>query len=289
MPNWTDFHDNISYLWSTSGNTKSTPSVSGNNHCTFSNNLWDDPTSGTNTSNSGHSWTNAYTADSLAVALGYANLAALKDAAIADPQRQWRNAVSLAQTGYGITIPSLADLKTNFAVTIGVPTTGQFIGTQDGSTITQSGLPSSIKINSDNSSWAYDGTETTSSGSATITETNGGNSHNTVLSWSLSPQPVLSSLVTTSSTSATVSTNTGSGTLFWMVSASATAPDWPHIRAGYNMDDSTAALSHGSQAISASGTQTISGISPAMSTGQWLYVAQLDSGNNPSTTSAVQR
>jgi hypothetical protein len=288
MPNYTDFHDNISYLWSASGSTKSTPSVSGNNHCTFSNNLWDDPTSGTNTSNSGHSFANSYTADGLAVALGYANLAALKDAAIADPQRQWRNAVSLAQTGYGITIPSLVDLKTNFAVTIGIATTGQFIGAQDGSTISQSGLPSSITINSDNRSWAYDGTGTTSSGSATITETNGANSHNTVISWSLSPQPVLSSLTITSTTSATVSTNTGNGTLYWMTSASSTAPDWPHIRAGYNMDNSTAALSHGSQAISATGTQTITGIT-AMSVGQWLYVAQLDSGNNPSSTSSAQK
>jgi hypothetical protein len=82
--------------------------------------------------------------------------------------------------------------------------------------------------------------------------------------------------------------------LFWMVSNSATVPDWPHIRLNINQTNTAEpandlGTAHGSQAISASGTQTISGISPAMTTGQWLYVAQLDSGNNPSTTSAVQR
>jgi hypothetical protein len=230
---------------------------------------------------------------SLLSALGYPDLTTAQTAWTANPQLHgWENGPTLMLAGYGVTIPALSDLTTVSAFTSGVATTGQFIGTHDGSTITATGLPTCMTIFSDGRGWSEDGTCATGTVTSTITETNGANVHNTTLTWTIGAQPVLSGLsVTPGSTSATVnvSSNTGSGTIFAEAVSTSTAPSWPQVRGGLDSNDGlnvSALWPHASQSVTATGAQpamSITGLTA--STAYYLQIAQLDANNNPSVTS----
>ena len=107
LPNYTDFHDNISYLWNRSGQSTAfttNPLV----HATVNNNLWDDPTSGTNINNGGHVFPNAYTETTLLNALGYADETSFVNDLINNPEKHvQRQAVALMLGGYGVDISAM--------------------------------------------------------------------------------------------------------------------------------------------------------------------------------------
>jgi hypothetical protein len=77
-----------------------------------------------------------------------------------------------------------------------------------------------------------------------------------------------------------------------MVSTDANVPDWPHIRLNINQDNSAEpannlGVTYGSQAISASGSQSISSITGlTASTAYYMYAAQIDANGNPSATAS---
>jgi len=108
LPNYTDFHDNVSYRWNPSGQTTafaSNPLV----HATATNNLWDDPSSGTNINNGGHVFANAYTETSLLNALGYATETSFVNDVINNPEKHvQRQGVLLMLKGYGIDISAMS-------------------------------------------------------------------------------------------------------------------------------------------------------------------------------------
>lgn len=101
--------------------------------------------------------------------------------------------------------------------------------------------------------------------------------------------PTLSSPadVSTSSTSGagSVTTDTGSGTLYYVLSSSATAPSAAQIKAG-NDHTGSAAVASGSQAVSATGNQTtptITGLAP--STTYYLHFVQNAAGGDSNVAS----
>jgi hypothetical protein len=290
-PAYTDFENNISYQWSSSGSTVQLGIQQPGNialvHATTNNNLWDDPTSGTNTNNGSTVFPNAYTEVTLLAALpgAYPDETTAVNAWIADPEQHgWENGVSLARAGYGLTIPALSNLIANTWATAGVASSGLFIGTEDGSALTFSGLPACITPDSDARVWRASASCTASSGTYTVTETNGAASHTTTLPWTIYARPVLSGLsVTPGSTTATInlSTNVGSGKLYSIISPSATVPDWPYLVIGLNEDFSLPVAAQ-TQAVTATGAQSIPVTGLTASTAENAYVFQLDANNNPS-------
>jgi len=76
-----------------------------------------------------------------------------------------------------------------------------------------------------------------------------------------------------------VTTDTGSGTLYWVVTTSATPPSATQIKAGQT-NTGSAATASGNQAVSASGVQNVSGTGTLIgSTTYYLYFVQ-DNGAN---------
>jgi hypothetical protein len=296
LPTYPVFDHNVLYQWGSPDQAVHFSSSGADIsliHSTYTNNSWGDASSGSNVNDTSATFANAYTMSSLLSALGYPDLTTAQTAWTANPQLHgWENGPALMLAGYGITVPSLSDLTTVTAFTSGVATTGQFIGTHDGSTITATGLPTCMTIFSDGRGWSEDGTCTTGTVTSTITETNGANVHNTTLTWTIGAQPVLSGLsVTPGSTSATVnvSSNTGSGTIFAEAVSTSTAPSWPQVRGGLNSTDGlnvSTLWPHTSQSVTATGAQpamSITGLTA--STAYYLQIAQLDANNNPSVTS----
>jgi hypothetical protein len=101
--------------------------------------------------------------------------------------------------------------------------------------------------------------------------------------------PVLSNPTDTSTSSTTgsgtVDTDTGNGTLYWVVTQSATSPTGVQIKAGNN-DGGTAADDSGSQAVSGTGTQNVSFTGLSSGTTYYAHYYQEDEetdGSNVST------
>lgn len=297
LPAYQTFSGNVSYLWNPSGSSYAN-GISGSAdktliHTTLTSNIWDDPTSGSNVNNGGVTFPNAYTEAALLTALGYPDETTAINDWIANPQNHaWRTGPSLMTGGYGIASPSLSDLTTSMSITAGIATSGQFINTLDGSTLTATGLPACVTLDTNVRAWRATSSCTVGSGTASVTETNGTNVHTTSIPWAVYAQPVLSSLtVTPGSTTASlsVSTNTGNGNLYWMVDPTSTTRAWPEVRIGAveeTTDPGTLAFEHGSQAISATGAQSVSLTGLAASTTYTAYAAQLD-GNGAGNPSAV--
>jgi hypothetical protein len=300
LPSYIAFNNNVGDQWTASGLSQAL-GLSGGNlssiHATFSNNVWDDPTSGTNTNVGSVTLPNAYTETTLLAALpgAYASeTAAINDWIANTSAKGWENAPGLVLAGYGVTMPAASDLATDMRVTAGLANTGQFIGTLPNSTLTFSGLPSCVTADSGLRAWHASTSCTAGSGTFNVTETPPtGLAHTTTLNWAVYARPVLSSLTVTpgaTSATATVSTTVGSGNLYWMVSGSSTPPNWANIRVGIDAGLTSAAYAFGSNAVTATGSQSIDTTtghtSTALTSGSTytLHVAQLDANNNPSAT-----
>jgi hypothetical protein len=105
-PSYMDYHDNVSYLRARSGgstfeaNDGATGSVV---HASYTNNVWDDPASGTNRNVGSASFPHPYTAAELYTALGFADRQAFIDDAIEHPEAHpARRARALLFAGYGM-------------------------------------------------------------------------------------------------------------------------------------------------------------------------------------------
>jgi len=98
--------------------------------------------------------------------------------------------------------------------------------------------------------------------------------------------PILSSPtgVATGTTTAngTVSTDEGNGTLYWVVTQSATTPSTAQIQAGQN-HLGAAADDNGSQAVSATGVQNVAGTGLTASTTYYFHYQHQDAATNDST------
>lgn len=82
-----------------------------------------------------------------------------------------------------------------------------------------------------------------------------------------------------------VSTDEGNGTLYWVVSDSATPPSVAQIQAGNDSTGSAAAAS-GNQAVSGTGTQSASATGLTAATTYYAYFQHQDAASNDSTVSA---
>jgi hypothetical protein len=290
VPSYMAYDHNVIYLWGNSSNTRADTggSFPAQNHATYSNNIWDDITTGSNTNIGSVSFPNTYTAAALYSALGYADKTAFINYAIAHPEaRIQRSAVALMRTGYGITGPPLETLTSTIQLVKGQPTASVFVGSADGSTLTPiSGAPAGFTVSSANKSWYYDGTDNgTSSGNVVIRETLGASTKDSTIAWSSAVAPVLSSISVSpvGSTTATVNVTTDTGgagnTIYWVAAARNSNYEMlpGAIKAGGDSDYDQATLfggKSGSQAVAASGAQSISltGLTP--STNYWLYLMQ---------------
>jgi hypothetical protein len=84
----------------------------------------------------------------------------------------------------------------------------------------------------------------------------------------------------------TVDTDEGNGTLYWVISTSSTAPSAAQVKAG-QMHTGAAAADSGSQAVSGTGTQTISGESGLTeSTTYYAHFMHEDASSNQSAVSS---
>jgi hypothetical protein len=108
LPCYVAFYSNITWQWSKSGNIQAVHKSSGGAplsliNATYADHLWDDPTSGTNTNNSGHTFPNAYTEATLLAALGYADETSFINDVTRNPEKHvQRQAVLLMLNGYGV-------------------------------------------------------------------------------------------------------------------------------------------------------------------------------------------
>jgi hypothetical protein len=104
QPSYMAWHDNVAFLWSPMGFTHSElAGFPAQVHATFSNNVWDDAASGTNTNIAGVAFSSPYTADQIYVAAGFADKAAFVAYAIARPEtRIHRTVLTRLQAGYGV-------------------------------------------------------------------------------------------------------------------------------------------------------------------------------------------
>lgn len=104
--------------------------------------------------------------------------------------------------------------------------------------------------------------------------------------------PTLSSPVDASSGNTTgsgsVSTNEGNGTLYWVVSTSATPPSAAQVKAG-NDHTGSAAVDSGNQAVSGTGVQNVSGGFTGLSAATTYYAHYMheDAGTNQSSVSSA--
>jgi len=106
QPSYMDYSNNVVFQWSTPGQTHydgAADPYQGQAHATYNNNIWDDPTSGTNTNNGGVSFANAYTAAQLYAALAYTDKQSFVTYAITHPEAHiQRTARALLFAGYGL-------------------------------------------------------------------------------------------------------------------------------------------------------------------------------------------
>jgi hypothetical protein len=281
QPSYMAWDHNIAYLWSDDThetidqNHNPSGFLTAQLHATYANNYWDKSASGSNLNISSLTAPNPYTAAQLYAALtatypSITDKASLVAYAVAHPEAHvQRTAVALMQAGYGLTMPALEDLFSTINIVSGQPDGSIFIGARDGSTLAIiSGGPTGLTVSSDRKGWFYDGT-TVSAGSGTmvVRETLDGNTHDSSIPWTTSVAPVLSSISVSSigTTTATinVTTNTGSGTLYYVVAGrDSGVPDLlpGTVTLGFD-DDYTPATDFGgksgSVAISSTGAKTI--------------------------------
>lgn len=83
-----------------------------------------------------------------------------------------------------------------------------------------------------------------------------------------------------------VTTNEGAGTLYWVVTTSATPPSAAQVKAGQN-DGGTAAAASGNQAVIATGAQVATATGLSSNTAYYAYFMQEDAVGNQSTVSAA--
>jgi hypothetical protein len=110
VPSYLDVSETVIYQWASSGNSTATFCLfPAQVHQTFSNMIWDDPTSGTNVNVGSAALPNPYTADQIYQALGFTggDAAARKQAfiqyAVAHPEAHvQRQALNLLWAGYGM-------------------------------------------------------------------------------------------------------------------------------------------------------------------------------------------
>lgn len=101
--------------------------------------------------------------------------------------------------------------------------------------------------------------------------------------------PALSSPLGTETSDTTaslsVSTNTGSGTLYWVVTTASNSPSAAQVKAGQN-HLGAAATASGSQAVSSTGTKTASPSGLTASTQYWAHFMHEDVAGNQSAVSS---
>jgi hypothetical protein len=279
------FDHNRAYQWVASGSTG--PAAGANLHATLTNNVWDDPASGSNVNVSSVTFPNSsLDAAALATGAGYANYTALMNYAIANPEAHIQRALlATAMAAYGQTGPPLRDLAIDsIPWRTGNVDGGAIVGTQPESVIVSSGTwPTGFTIDPKTRFWFLDGTQTAGSGTGTLTETPaaGGTPHVTNIAWTVGAAPQLSSLtVTPGAGSATINVTTtiGNGPLYYafndLSNSDCGAGPCP---AQYPGEVKGCVQSHytipvcGSQAVSASGVQTIN--VPSLVAGKDYYVS----------------
>jgi hypothetical protein len=297
QPNYMTWDHNVVYQWSSAAAAlnDTTGAYPAQNFPTYTNNVWDAATSGSNTNDAGTVFTNAYTAASLYAALtatypSITDKTSLINYAIANPEAQvQRKIVALMQAGYNVPAATLGPVTATINPAQGTADGSILVGTTDGSTITTSGLPTGLTVDSSTRSWAYDGTSPAASGTFTLTETLNGVSNNSTISYNIANPPVLSSAVGTAinSTQATVgaTTDTGSGTLYFVVTTSVTKPTATQIMAGQDATGTAVPAGRsGSVAVSSTGakTMTANGLTPSTS-GYFAHLTQKGGAGNQST------
>lgn len=105
VPSYADYHDNRVWKWSTPGKSY----IAGGSyptqiHSTFENNIWDDPTSGSNVNNAGLTLPNPLTTAQLFAALCNSDKATCMAKMVETPELGWApKARALLFTGYGMT------------------------------------------------------------------------------------------------------------------------------------------------------------------------------------------
>jgi hypothetical protein len=297
-PSYMVFDHNISSQWSASGGTYVARDNSATDFPTFTNNVWDDPTSGTNTNRSSVTFPNAaLDAPALATAAGYASYSAMMQYAIDNPEAHIQRSLLTSILGaYGQATPPLIDLAIDSTPwRTGNVDFGPIVGTQPESTLTFGGTwPTGLTFDAKTRFWSLDGTQTAGSGTGTITETpsGGGTPHTTNVSWTVSAAPQLTafSVTVTGATTATinVTTDTGNGTLYWVVSdvtyldcdgSSYCPPRLPgEVKNGRDFNDinnTTPFPKQGTQAVASAGAKTISVTGLTAGVKYYAYVMQV--------------
>jgi hypothetical protein len=286
LPNYMTWDHNTVYLWS-DPSVQTSESGPGATFATYTNNIWDKATSGSNVVNTGVTFTYAHTAAQLYAALGFADKTALINYAIAHPEAHiQRLALSQLQSGYGIRGPPLGAIAATINPAQGTADSSIFVGTKDGSTLSATGLPTGLTIDSPTRSWTYNGVAAAASGTFPLTETWGGTTRTTTISYNIAAPPVLTSGTATAinSTSATVgaTTDTGSGKLYFVVTTSSTQPSQAQIVAGQDATGtSVAAGRSGFVTVTSTGakTATANGLSPSTS-GYFAHLVQQGGAGN---------
>jgi hypothetical protein len=94
---------NVVYKWSTGAYVEDAGPYATQIHTSYTNNIWDALTSGTNTNNAGISFPNPYTAAQLYSALGFADKQSFINYAISHPEAHiQRTARSMLFAGYAV-------------------------------------------------------------------------------------------------------------------------------------------------------------------------------------------
>jgi hypothetical protein len=104
QPSYMAWDHNVVYQWASPAQTTWLGGTyTAQDFATYTNNIWDAPSSGTNTNNAGSTFPNPYTAAQLYSALGFADKQAFINYAIEHPEAHiQRNARSLLFAGYGL-------------------------------------------------------------------------------------------------------------------------------------------------------------------------------------------
>jgi hypothetical protein len=105
QPSYMAWDHNVIYQWASADRTyiEGGPYGSTQSHATYTNNIWDSLTSGTNTNNAATAFPTPYTAAQLYLALGFTDKQAFINYAIEHPETHvQRNARQLLFAGYGL-------------------------------------------------------------------------------------------------------------------------------------------------------------------------------------------
>jgi hypothetical protein len=103
QPSYMSYDRNVVYKWSTGAYVEDAGPYATQIHTSYTNNIWDALTSGTNTNNAGISFPNPYTAAQLYSALGFADKQSFINYAISHPEAHiQRTARSMLFAGYAV-------------------------------------------------------------------------------------------------------------------------------------------------------------------------------------------